>query len=374
MNKIAILQSQSMLSMTNPQKGITAGGTQRYTLQLAKLLKREKYEVFILSRSQVQCSDFDIEYGRIIVFNLPLSKHGDYLYSKYVYDFCKHRKADFVCYVDLQVAKYYCYPNSIALQHGIGWDGPLKLHQYIKRCFVMKDYLRIAQKFNRIVCVDTNFINWARCYDRNFFKHIGKYIYIPNFADGDSFPYSHIEWNKSDKKVLLYPRRLVNYRGYEIFIEMCETLKKRGYDICPVLAFEENAADDFSKLFEGKVCEYKIIHPKLDEINEEYRNAYLTYVPTIWSEGTSLSAIEAISTGCPVITSDVGGLGNIVIPGLVGDIVSPTVEAFVKATEKVLNNESLRSTWSKNCEFVRDSFLSTIWNQKMLEIINNMQE
>ena len=150
---------------------------------------------------------------------------------------------------------------------------------------------------------------------------------------------------------------------------MCEILKSKGYNIHPVLAFEENASDNYTGLFKNKMCNYEIIHPKLDEIATEYHRAFLTYVPTIWSEGTSLSAIEAMCSGCPVISSDVGGLGNVIIPGFNGDIVAPTVDSFVKATEKVLNNPEIRNEWAKNCETVKKSFLVKRWNEKMLEFI-----
>lgn len=371
MKKIAVIQSQAMVSIKHPERGITAGGTQRYTLQLAKLLKQEGYEIYILARAEVKCSDMEMDYGRLIIFNAPMNKIGDYVYSKYIFNFCHEKKANLVCYVDLQVAKYFCYPKSFALQHGIGWDEPLRFYQRIKRYFITKDYAKITRKFQYVICVDTNFINWMRCHDKYFFKNRGKYIYIPNFADDGLFPYFHKVWGKNEEKILLYPRRLVEYRGYSLFIQMCEELKRRGYNISPILAFEENAADDYDEIFQGKLCKYRIVHPNLGEISREYQNAYLTFVPTLWSEGTSLSAIEAIATGCPVITSDVGGLGNIVIPGLVGDIVSPTVDAFVEATEKVLKDSSIRDIWSKNCEVVRQSFLTSAWNEKMLKIIRN---
>ena len=369
MKKNAVIQSQSMVSMNSPQNGITTGGTQRYTVQLAKLLRQKGYQVTIIARAGVPCADFEIEEGRIIVVQASLNRKGDYKYSKFIYDYCESNNADFVCYVDLMVAKYYCYPNSITLQHGIGWDGPLNLLQRVKRYITTRKYINVSRKFEHIICVDTNYINWARENDKRFFGNPGKYIYLPNFADESVFEYSYEEWNKDIEFVLLYPRRLVEYRGYDLFINMCEILKSKGYNIHPVLAFEENASDNYTGLFENKKCNYEIIHPKLNEIASEYHRAFLTYVPTIWSEGTSLSAIEAICSGCPVISSDVGGLGNIIIPGFNGDIVAPTVDSFVKATEKVLANPQLRNEWAKNCELVKKSFLIKRWNEKMLEFI-----
>lgn len=367
--KIAVIQSQSMVSFNNPHKGITTGGTQRYSIQLARLLKNNGYEVTIIARANVSCESFEIDEGKVLVVQAPSNRKGEYKYSKYIYDYCKDNHADFVCYVDLMTAKRFCYPNSITLQHGIGWDGPVKFHQRIKRYFKTREYIKASRKFEHIICVDTNYINWARENDSRFFENPGKYIYLPNFADKLDFQYSYVEWNKEMEFILLYSRRLVEYRGYSLFIEMCERLKEKGYNIHPVLAFEENASDNYSELFKNKKCYYEIIHPKLNEIASEYKRAFLTFVPTIWSEGTSLSAIESICSGCPVISSDVGGLGNVVIPEFNGDVIAPTVDAFVKATERVLNNPDIRNEWSRNCEHIKKSFLIERWNRKMLEYI-----
>ena len=176
-----------------------------------------------------------------------------------------------------------------------------------------------------------------------------------------------------DEYILLYPRRLVKYRGYKIFIDMCEQLKKKGYRIRAVVAFEKSGCDDYTHLFENKTCTYEIVNPSLEEIPPLYSQAFLTFIPSTWSEGTSLSAIEAICSGCPVITSDVGGLGNIVIPDMVGEIIAPTVESFVKITEKVLNNIDIRERWADNCLIMRQSFCSSKWNEKMKEIIAQLE-
>ena len=242
--KKAVIQSQAMLSLNSPEKGVTAGGTQRYTVQLARLLQQKDYSVTIIARANVECENIKIDEGEIVVVQTSPDSKGDKIYSKFIYDYCDSIKADFVCYVDLMVAKYYCCPNSITLQHGIGWDGPLNFPQRVKRYITTRKYINVSRKFEHIICVDTNYINWARENDKYFFKNPGKYIYLPNFADESVFKYSFEEWNKDMEFVLLYPRRLVEYSGYDLFINMCEILKSKGYNIHPVLAFEENARDN----------------------------------------------------------------------------------------------------------------------------------
>ena len=276
--------------------------------------------------------------------------------------------ADFVCYSDLQLAFWHCYERSFALQHGIDWDGP---YRRLITKLNNKIYLMAARRLSKIICVDTNYINWVRLNDKRYFENPAKYIYIPNFAECDDFPYEYIEWKNNDQMVLLYPRRMVEHRGFNMFISMCEKLYDLGYNIKPVLAIEEAAHERAYKAIKNCKCNYKIIHPKMNEIAIEYRKAFLTYVPTMWSEGTSLSAIESICSGCPVLATDVGGLGNIIIPGYNGEILPYSVDDFVNATVRLIENPQLRNHWSYNCKNLRESFGVKRWSKKVIDIINS---
>ena len=55
------------------------------------------------------------------------------------------------------------------------------------------------------------------------------------------------------------------------------------------------------------------IHKETDDMPEVYRKADISTVPTISTEGLSLSLLESMASGLPVITTPVGGLGDAVI-------------------------------------------------------------
>lgn len=369
-NKIAVIESQFLLKYDEPDKGVTVGGTQRYAFQLGQLFKKKGYDVFFLAKA---CKECEVEYEDIGVIKAIVAKNGtkgNRIFSKKVYEFCEKIHADIVCYSDLQIGYWHCYPNSFALQHGIDWDSPKNsIKTYIQNYM----YIRAARKFKQIVCVDTNYINWCRIKDKTVFNDTRRMVYIPNFADENMFDYKYKQWDKnSEPFILLYPRRLVSHRGYDIFLDMCEKLYKKGYNIKPILAFEDFAEEQLKFIAKKYSCPFEIVHPHMSEINKLYKKAFISYVPTRWSEGTSLSAIESVCSGCPVIVSDVGGLANIVIKGFNGDIVAPNVDAFVKATEKILNNPCIRNEWAKNCEKLRSAFGVNRWNDQILEIIDEV--
>lgn len=371
-NKIAVIESQFLLKYDEPEKGITVGGTQRYAFQLGRLLKEQGYNIFFLTKA---CRSYEGKFEDIGVIKAIVAKNGtrgNKTFSKKVYEFCKNCNADLVCYSDLQIGYFYCYPNSFAIQHGIDWDGPSDKFKTIIQNFM---YIRAARKFKKIICVDTNYINWCRIRDKSVFNNTKRMTYIPNFADEDMFLYKYKQWEANDEPyVLLYARRLVSHRGYEIFLDMCEILYNKGYNIKPILAFEDFAEEQLKSLTEKYSCHFEVVHPKMNEINQLYYEAFISYVPTRWSEGTSLSAIESLCTGCPIIVSDVGGLANIVIKGFNGDIVEPDVDSFVRATEKILKNPDIRNKWAKNCKEMRFAFGVKRWNDQVLEVIKEISE
>ena len=50
-----------------------------------------------------------------------------------------------------------------------------------------------------------------------------------------------------------------------------------------------------------------------DEMNKAYQNADITLIPSLYSEGTSLSCIEAMACGNAVIATRIGGLSDLII-------------------------------------------------------------
>lgn len=367
MKKKIVIESMYLYDYDNPEKGVTVGGSQRYTIDLGRLFNKLGYEVFYITKSKVNMeSDFE-GWATIISFDSMKGEKGNINFSKRVYEFCKKLKPTLACYSDLQVGYPYCYENSFALQHGIAWDNPYeKFKNMVKSYF----YIKAMLKFKRVICVDTNFINWCRERDKHYFNNPDKLIYIPNYADEKQFQYSYKEFKAGDVFKLLYPRRLVAHRGFDIFMEMCKILINKGYNIEPILAFEDFRNDEFKIRYpEYKRMNCTVVHPTMDQIHKYYKEAYLTFVPTKWSEGTSLSAIEAMSTGCPVITSDVGGLGNIVLPGFNGYIVPPSVNEFINITEKLLNDITKRNELAFNCSSMNKVFGKGRWEKQILNAI-----
>ena len=358
--KTLLIESQYIYQYSKPENGITVGGTQRYALEIASFFKSIGWNVIIGTKCIKDYYEkyLDIE---IIGFKAPFGTKGNRCFSKKIYKFCNNNKIDLVCYSDMNLAFWKCFKNSFALQHGISWDNPNKK---IKNFIEYIGYKNTIKKFRKVICVDTNYINWIRERSKWYFNNPNTLVYIPNFADNNQFVYQYQEYKVGDEFVLLYPRRLRKMRGYDLFVKMCQVLKKDGYNVKPVLAFDDFKEEEFLKEYGDFVTEIEINHPKMSEIHKLYYRSFLSYVPTRWSEGTSLSAIESMCSGCPVIGTYVGGIGNIILPGFNGDLCAPSVESMVEVTKKYLDNPNLRNELSKNCKKMSEIFGTKTWRSK----------
>jgi glycosyltransferase involved in cell wall biosynthesis len=98
----------------------------------------------------------------------------------------------------------------------------------------------------------------------------------------------------------------------------------------------------------------------MSAILSEYSWADISMVPTVWSEGTSLAAVESLCAGVPVITTPVGGLANVVVPKFNGDVVAPTATSLAAALVSASDKETYR-TLRANCISMRPSLGKARW-------------
>ena len=93
--------------------------------------------------------------------------------------------------------------------------------------------------------------------------------------------------------------------------------------------------------------------------------ATISVVPSQWSEGTSLSAIESIAQGIPVVATDVGGLPNIVLPGFNGYLCPAITRKFAVRICELLENEDEYLRLAHNCLTLRNVFSFERWTAEL---------
>ncbi|MBR3329552.1 glycosyltransferase family 4 protein [Candidatus Saccharibacteria bacterium] len=348
-------------------KVVFKGGAERYVYDLACLLKKMKYKPRIL-----QCSNtpFRKKYNGIDIVGIGVGSKGDIRLCSTLYsNYC--RSAEFIIASPLELASRIEDIPVIGINHGVNFDG--KWNEYNPEApRLQNDHMMALKNVVSCVCVDTNFINWTRTQD---YALAQKERYIPNYYDPEQF--SKVKKRSHDKVVFVYPRRLYSARGSDLTIRVFEKLLPKYKDKI-ILNFvgqvdNDEAQEDLDRImkaFPKNVFHYEYT---MEEMPKAYKNADVVLVPTRYSEGTSLSCIEGMASGAAVITTNVGGLPNLVINGFNGRIVSPTVDDLNDAVVEMIVRPELRKKLAKNGLMVaKEAFSKKKWEESWRKEINRV--
>jgi glycosyltransferase involved in cell wall biosynthesis len=92
-------------------------------------------------------------------------------------------------------------------------------------------------------------------------------------------------------------------------------------------------------------------------------------IPSYW-ESFGLTAIEAMSTGIPVIASNVNGLNEVVTDLTTGLFISPNdINSLVEKLSLIYNNPSLRDILIKNSLIAVKKFSTTAYIERIISVI-----
>ncbi|NVD44403.1 glycosyltransferase family 4 protein [Qipengyuania atrilutea] len=146
--------------------------------------------------------------------------------------------------------------------------------------------------------------------------------------------------------VVLLPARLLGDKGVREFVEAARLVKTKHGDVVFRLQGkidEQNptaiSLSELSDWVAEGVVEYE---PFSSDPNEMFGSSHIVVLPS-YREGFSKSLIDAAAAGRPVITSDVPGCRDAIIPGITGLLVpARDAHALAEATSALVENPALR--------------------------------
>lgn len=272
------------------------------------------------------------------------------------------------------------FKNVIAIQHGITFDlmyysseNSIWKKNFFGRIFKQLQCFKARKNFNKfehVVCVDYNFLNWVRTQLPRAMTD--KAIVIPNYADKvateDIRPRNYNELN------ILFARRFSIERGAEIMLELIPLVLKKY----PFVKFTLSGDGPYKKYFEEKFRDNKNVTITKFKVGEAYEfnlNHHVTLIPTYGSEGTSFSLLEGMACGAIPIASNVGGMTNIVIDGFNGFLVEPRASEYFKIIENIiLMGEDEKRSLSENARVTLErGFSKDIWEKRWLNYIERFK-
>jgi glycosyltransferase involved in cell wall biosynthesis len=218
------------------------------------------------------------------------------------------------------------------------------------------------------ITVDSNFLNQARIKLRHHFRP-GKIHFIPNFAEPQEKSLWSTKWHNPQEINILFARRFEFRRGVTIFAEAIEQILDKAPNVNVTFAGWGSHYDYLFEKFKNskRVLIQAIPH---HEINNHFNRSHIAVIPSTYSEGTSLSCLEAMASGCAVISSDVGGLCNLVLPDYNGLLIRPLAQEIEDALNKLINNLPLaEEIANRGYDTVCKTFSIFNWRQRIQQAL-----
>ncbi|MEA3349545.1 MAG: glycosyltransferase, partial [Chloroflexota bacterium] len=333
-----------------------SGGAERYVLELVNIIRSLGFYPEIY-----QCGNgFWVRYYQNLRIT-GIDVGGDAARLPAEFQKLEHQEA-LIIYSPFSVAHFPDKTPSIGISHGVYWDHP----SFQVSPAPAQKVLQACQNLDTVVSVDTNTINWLRATSVPLAE---KLIYLPNFVDVEKFEPSQPP--DDSKIVILYPRRLYRPRGFwlvaEILAEILDHYPRvEFYFVGKAEPPEEERVNELMTQYPGRVC-WDSLPP--EQMPKAYQRAHITIIPTVHSEGTSLSCLEALASGNAVIATNVGGLPNIILPGHNGLLIEPSADALKQAIKNLIEDKNLRDKLGRNGREVAMSFSLKKWRARWQEIL-----
>ena len=344
---------------------LSVGGIQTYISSLADIIRNEGYSVVIYQSADI---DFTKLLDGIKIVGIQCSLKES---RRRLLEACsKELKSEDIVIFGTDSLTEKVNAVSVAIQHGVSWDVPDKKHSYfvtyIKKAYKAWKRVRQIEKADVLVCVDHNFINWIRAiapYSSVKMVSIPNYTKIPEFSmEKDSSPIK-----------IIFARRFFWYRGTRVF---ADAIKKVIIQFPEVEVTIAGDGDDGQWLHEQLDKYPNVFFTKYNsqESLNIHADKHIAVIPTVGSEGTSLSLLEAMATKCAVICTDVGGMTDIVIHNYNGLMIQAgNADELYNALVELITNENKRNTLAKRgYDTVSNAFSYDIWSNSWKRLLKSI--
>lgn len=333
------------------------GGAERYVADLSEILHKKNYTPYLIQMAKGKY--FFKQLNNMHVIGMPAVGIGHY--QTLCNMFKKYR---FVIYSGAtNWGGKLLHPN-VLISHGITWDKPNKNIN-------INAILNIFRDVDNFVSVDTNTISWLRTtFAKTMFGK--KMAFIPNYVDTKL--YKPIQ-KKNKHLRIVFPRRASPERGYWLMSKALPAIMDKYTSVeFEFVGFAhgseiESDLKRLCNLYPNRIKHY-VVEP--DQMVQVYQNADISLVPTEYSEGTSLSCLEAQACGNVVIATNVGGLPNLIFNGYNGLIINPNECELQNALDYLLKSPKIMKALSEHAVEVAKAFDKSNWVKSWGNVIEEV--
>lgn len=350
-----------------------SGGAERYLLDLDEVCQELGIQYRIYQYGEYDWVRF---YNNVEVIGLGAKKND---VNRYDCPLVQEMENLFSCETTSSIALNIYSPfyiltrkgacPSVGISHGISWDSEYN-HFTEGNTFwqVNKNIIDAASYCDYMISVDTNTCNWFQTLDYDTGRKIK---YIPNYVDNEEFCPEEDAFTPKERIIITYPRRLYGARGLYVVLEIIDdVLEKYPHT---EFHFVGKGFEVDTKHVEKKIKKWgsrvKWYSKTPDTMYEVYRYTDIALIPTMYSEGTSLSCLEALSSGNAVIATRVGGLTDLILSGYNGILAEPNGESIKQAVFDLLEHPEKMKAIKENAVKTAKTFSKSQWKQRWKEAI-----
>jgi len=356
------------------------GGAEVQCLQIGGRLKKKGYSIEIVTKrwrkefSKREILEGGLQINRVGV--LGFNRRADYSSGLALFIFLLKNRNNFdLFFVDSGIANVFA---STAIMAGkifgkkivAKFETPGELTFSGEKALSSKKFVHPLIKFRLLIAKKADYYLAQTEGMRNELVDFGienkKIKSFPNSVDVNIFCPLGSEKDKEklkkqlnlpdDKKLVFFCGRLVKRKGLIFLLKSWAIISKRINNAVLVLIGSgknqlDNVEEELLNMAENMSLKNKIIF--LGEKNREDVAAYLKTAdifvyPSIHPEGRAVSVLEAMSTGVPVVVTNIGGLKEIVTDGFSGYLVEVNnPEDLSFRLEMLIKNKKLRTLFGK---------------------------
>jgi polysaccharide pyruvyl transferase CsaB len=340
------------------------GGGERYALTLGSLLRELGFDVTFY---QAATSRFTGEYYGFPVESIPFAES----YSEFQHGLSDEfyrltGDYDRIIYNLAEFATGEMREDALLICHGVWFDHDNYPPPTAYRTAEWFRHLyRAFSRPRKVVSVDTNSINVIRAL---WPELAGRMTYLPNWVDTEMF--KPPAGRDRRRPLVLFPRRSQINRGSRMIGPILEAVRLD----CDFLWVGEGEAEETEQI---KAAARRDPRLRFDAASFEqmprfYQEADICVISSIGSEGTSLSCLEAMASGCAVIATNVGGLPNLIQHEVSGLLVDPEPQKIASAIRRLIADPGERAVYQRSGRAIARYFDITHWRERWIDLLSQM--
>ncbi|MBO3757520.1 MAG: glycosyltransferase family 4 protein, partial [Candidatus Brockarchaeota archaeon] len=183
----------------------------------------------------------------------------------------------------------------------------------------------------------------------SFFIDYAPIKIIPNGIDTNRFKPNFDKENKELR--ILFVSRLVHRKGPHLLVKAFKRVIKRYDKVTLIFAGSGYMRETLEELAMSLniASKVKFLGDVPDEnLPQVYSESDIFVLPSLHAESFGLVLLEAMASGLPVVTTNIGGIPEVLEDGKEGFLVKPDERNIADALIKLLEDKNLREKMGRN--------------------------